>query len=130
VPNFDRHVFVCINERAGDHPRGCCKHKGGPAVRDKLKKELTRVGLRGKVRANKAGCLDQCEAGVTMVVYPEQVWYGGVSVDDVTEIVESHLVGGKYVTRLMLDEQPHLDGATSGPAIECEPFVKADVPKT
>ncbi len=126
VPSFDRHVFVCINERAAGHPRGCCKERGGPAVRDRLKKELTRVGLRGKVRANKAGCLDQCEQGVTMVVYPEQVWYGGVTVDDVTEIVESHLVGGKYVTRLMLDDQAHLGDATEGPAIEPTPIVKGD----
>lgn len=87
-------------------------------MRDKLKKELVRVGLRGKVRANKAGCLDQCEHGVTVVVYPEQVWYGGVTVDDVEEIVQSHLIRGEYVTRLMLEQQPHLAGSTSGPAIE------------
>lgn len=118
MPSFDRHVFVCVNERVAGHPRGCCKDKGGPAVRDKLNKELARVGLRGKVRANEAGCLDQCEQGITVVVYPEQVWYGGVTVDDITEIVESHLVGGKYVARLMMTEQPHLYAAPSGPAIE------------
>lgn len=95
-------------------------------MRDKLKKELVRVGLRGKVRANKAGCLDQCEHGVTVVVYPEQVWYGGVTVDDVSEIVESHLMGGQYVQRLMLEEQPHLDGATAGPSIEPTPIEKKD----
>jgi len=120
---------VCINERAPGHPRGCCKEKGGPAVRDKLKKELVRVGLRGKVRANKAGCLDQCEHGVTVVVYPEQVWYGGVTVDDVEEIVQSHLIRGEYVTRLMLEQQPHLAGSTSGPAIEPAPQEKKDAAK-
>ena len=127
MSKFTHHIFVCINERAEGHPRGCCKEKGGIAVRDKLKKELTRAGLHGLVRANKAGCLDQCEQGVTMVVYPEQVWYGGVTVDDVEEIVQSHLVGGNYVTRLMLDSQPHLDGATTGPPVAPKPLGKADV---
>lgn len=121
VPSFDRHVFVCINERTPNHPRGCCKERGGPAVRDKLKKELSRAGLAGKVRANNAGCLDQCEHGVTVVVYPEQVWYGGVTVDDVAEIVDSHLVRGEFVTRLMLPDQPHLGGANSGAPITPAP---------
>jgi (2Fe-2S) ferredoxin len=56
------------------------------------------------IRANNAGCLDQCEHGVTVVVYPEQTWYGHVTVDDVTEIVDKHLVGGEVVTRLLIPE--------------------------
>lgn len=107
MPFFERHVFVCTNERAADHPRGCCKAKGSVEVRDRLKAELTARGLSKAIRANAAGCLDQCERGVTVVVYPEQVWYGGVTVDDVTEIVEQHLIGGKPVTRLvMADPKP------------------------
>jgi (2Fe-2S) ferredoxin len=108
VPSFQRHVFVCINERAADHPRGCCKAKGGIDVRDALKAELTKRGLSKLVRANNAGCLDQCEMGVTVVVYPEQVWYGHVTVDDIAEIVEKHIIGGEVVTRLLLPDQPHL----------------------
>jgi len=118
MPNFERHVFVCINERAPGHPRGCCKHKDGQKVRDQLKRGITARGLEGQVRANNAGCLDQCEHGVTVVVYPEQVWYGGVSVDDVDELLDKHIIGGEFVTRLMLPDQPHLGGATSGPALE------------
>lgn len=106
MPHFDRHVFVCVNERAADHPRGCCKAKGGNEVRDALKKELTARGLGKTIRANNAGCLDQCEHGVTIVVYPEQVWYGGVTVDDVKEIVERHLIGGEPVARLVLTDPP------------------------
>jgi (2Fe-2S) ferredoxin len=106
VPKFQRHVFVCINERAADHPKGCCKARGGVEVRDALKAELTKRGLSKQIRANNAGCLDQCEHGVAVVVYPEQVWYGGVTVDDVTEIVEKHLVGGEPVTRLLMPEGP------------------------
>jgi len=104
VPKFLRHVFVCINERPADHPKGCCKAKGGVEVRDALKAELTKRGLSKTIRANNSGCLDQCEHGVAMVVYPEQVWYGGVTVDDVNEIVEKHLVGGEVVTRLLMPE--------------------------
>ena len=117
VPSFQRHVFVCINERPADHPKGCCKAKGGVEVRDKLKAELAARGLSKIVRANNAGCLDQCERGVTVVVYPEQVWYGGVTVDDVTEIVESHLVNGHIVARLLLPDQPQLAGKTQLPVL-------------
>jgi (2Fe-2S) ferredoxin len=108
MPSFQRHVFVCINERPADHPKGCCKAKGGVEVRDRLKQELSARGVSKVVRANNAGCLDQCEHGVTVVVYPEQVWYGGVTVDDIPELVEKHLVGGEVVERLMLPNQPHL----------------------
>jgi (2Fe-2S) ferredoxin len=108
VPSFQRHVFVCTNERPADDPRGCCKAKGGVEVRDKMKAELKARGISKLVRANNAGCLDQCERGVTVVVYPEQVWYGGVTVDDVTEIVDKHLVGGQIVDRLLIPNQPHL----------------------
>ena len=113
MPSFARHVFVCINERAPDHPRGCCKAKGGGEVRDALKKELKARGLDDRIRANNAGCLDQCETGITVVVYPEQVWYGHVTVADIPELVERHLLKGELVERLLLPEQPHLHGATT-----------------
>ena len=106
MPHFERHVFVCTNERAAGHPRGCCKAKGGVEVRDALKQALTARGLSKVIRANAAGCLDQCERGVTVVVYPEQVWYGGVTVADVAEIVERHLVGGEPVERLRMVDPP------------------------
>lgn len=106
MPSFERHVFVCVNERPPDSPKGSCKARGGVEVRDRLKKELAARGLNHVVRANNAGCLDQCEHGVTVVVYPEQVWYGGVTVDDVKEIVERHLIGGEPVARLVLTDPP------------------------
>jgi (2Fe-2S) ferredoxin len=113
MPTFQRHVFVCINERPADHPKGDCKSKGGAEVRDALKKALSARGIKSEVRANNAGCLDQCETGVTVVVYPEQVWYGHVTVADIDELVEKHIVGGEVVERLMLPDQPHLGGARS-----------------
>jgi (2Fe-2S) ferredoxin len=108
MPSFQRHVFVCINERPPENPKGCCLQKGGAEVRDRLKAELAARGLSKIIRANNAGCLDQCAHGVTLVVYPEQVWYGHVTVEDVPEIVDKHLIGGQVVTRLLLPDQPHL----------------------
>jgi (2Fe-2S) ferredoxin len=118
MPQLARHVFVCTNERAADHPRGSCKARGGSEVRDALKKELTARGLGKVIRANSAGCLDQCEHGVTVVVYPEQVWYGAVTVADLPELVERHLVGGQVVERLLLPAQPHVDPRRRLPVIQ------------
>jgi (2Fe-2S) ferredoxin len=97
---FRHHVFVCENRRDPGDPRGCCAAKGSEAIRAALKDELARRGLKKEVRANGAGCLDACAFGPSMVVYPEGVWYGGVTVEDVPEIVESHLVNGVPVERL------------------------------
>lgn len=102
MPPYERHVFVCINERDEADPKGCCSAKGSREVRDRLKEAVHRAGLKGKVRVNAAGCLDQCAHGVTVVVYPEAVWYGHVTIDDVDEIFQSHLVEGRPVDRLRL----------------------------
>lgn len=97
---FKHHVFVCENWRDPSDPRGCCGAKGSEAVRAALKNEIARRGLERSARANASGCLDACAHGPTVVVYPEGVWYGGVRVEDVAEIVESHLVNGVPVERL------------------------------
>jgi (2Fe-2S) ferredoxin len=69
-----------------------------------FKDKLAGLGLKTRVRANQSGCLDQCEHGPNIVVYPDAVWYGRVTLADVDEIVESHIVGGKPVERLMLPD--------------------------
>lgn len=104
MPLYERHVFVCTNTRADGHPRGCCSSKDSEAIRDAIKLAAAKAGLAHKVRINSAGCLDQCEHGPTVVVYPDAVWYGFVTKDDVAEIVESHLVNGRPVERLRLPE--------------------------
>jgi (2Fe-2S) ferredoxin len=124
MPTFQRHLFVCVNERPPGNPKGCCKEKGSEAVRDEFKKRLAELGLKGIVRANAAGCLDQCATGVTVVVYPEQVWYGHVTVADVPEIIERHVLGGQFVERLMLPDQPHLHGALAAPPLVGVPGLK------
>jgi (2Fe-2S) ferredoxin len=100
---YRHHVFVCENRRDADDPRGCCAAKGSEAIRQALKEEIARRGLKREVRANAAGCLDACAHGPTVVVYPEGIWYGGVRVEDVPEIVERHLVNGVPVERLRID---------------------------
>jgi (2Fe-2S) ferredoxin len=105
MARFQRHVFICTNERAGDDPKGCCKSKGGAELAEAFKKKLYERGYKRVVRPNKAGCLDQCALGCAVVVYPDGVWYGRVSVADVDEIIDSHIVGGKPVARLVIPDE-------------------------
>ena len=98
---YERHVFVCVNERAPD-ARVCCAASGARDIRARLKSLVKQKGLKPEVRINGAGCLDTCELGPAIVIYPENVWYGGVTLDDVDEIVDHHLIGGEIVERLVL----------------------------
>jgi (2Fe-2S) ferredoxin len=100
MAKFLRHLFVCTNEREPGDPRGSCTARGSAEVLEALKEKAHAAGLKRIVRVNRAGCLDQCARGVTVVVYPEAVWYGGVTPADVDEIVASHLVRGEPVRRL------------------------------
>jgi len=108
MPFFEKHVFICTNRRDPSNPKGSCAAKGSEAIREEFKKQIYERGLKGRMRANAAGCLDQCENGCTVVVYPEQVWYGHVKPEDVSEIIEEHLVKGNIVERLLMPNQPHL----------------------
>jgi (2Fe-2S) ferredoxin len=105
-PPFERHLFVCLNERPPGHARGDCTSKGSPDLLKKFKDALKARGLDETIRANKAGCLDSCEHGCSVVVYPEAVWYGAVTQADVDEIVEKHLIKGEPVKRLQLFTEP------------------------
>jgi (2Fe-2S) ferredoxin len=102
MPKFEHHIFVCGNQRPAGHPRGCCDPLGQARLQKLFKEKLAARGLKGRVRANQSGCLDQCEHGPTVVVYPEAVWYGRVTEADIDEIIDSHIVGGKPVERLVL----------------------------
>lgn len=104
APPFDKHVFICTNRRPDGHPKGCCASKGAEEVRSLFKEELHKRGVKGRIRANAAGCLDMCAQGVTVVVYPEGVWYGHVTKEDVVPIIEEHLLGGRPVERLILPQ--------------------------
>ena len=103
--NFEHHIFICTNTRPTGHPRGCCDPDALAELQLAFKKELAARGLKETVRANKAGCLEQCEHGPSVVIYPEAVWYGGVTIADVSEIVESHIVNSRPVDRLRLPDK-------------------------
>jgi (2Fe-2S) ferredoxin len=118
MSRFQRHVFVCMNERPAGHPKGCCLEKGSAEVRDVLKAELKRRGLAGIVRANNAGCLDACEHGVSMVIYPEGIWYGGVTAGDVPEIIDRTIVSGEVIQRLLMKDRRYAPDALQFPKIE------------
>jgi len=101
--HFKHHIFFCLNQR--DDGAACCTDKGAIAAFDYMKAQVKKLDLRGKgkVRVNRAGCFDRCGEGPLMVVYPEAVWYTFVDHEDVDEIIESHLINGKVVERLLVD---------------------------
>ena len=105
MKRFDKHIFVCENKRPEGHPKGCCADKNSLQVRALFKKRLKELGLSTSVRANAAGCLDACEYGVTVLVYPEQIWYGGVTLDDVEEIIQQHILNNQPVERLKITDK-------------------------
>jgi len=102
MPKFEHHVFVCINERDKSASRPSCAHEHGKKLKGVLKDAVKEAGLKHRVRINESGCLDQCEHGAVMVVYPEAVWYGFVHPRDAEEIVQEHLLNGRPVERLRL----------------------------
>ncbi len=91
---FERHVFVCVSGKT-------CPDQGGVELHRALKTAAVARCGKVHVRVNKSGCVAQCGYGPMVVVYPENVWYAGVSLDDVDEIVEEHLVRGRPVERLL-----------------------------
>jgi (2Fe-2S) ferredoxin len=102
---FERHVFVCQNVRPEGAPRPSCTKDGKSELFAQLQMFAKTAGLAATVRVNKSGCLDQCEHGPTVVVYPDAVWYGHVQAEDAEEIVNEHLVAGRPLARLRLADE-------------------------
>lgn len=103
-PFYAAHIFVCTNRRQEGHPRGCCAASGSEKLRDFMKARAKELKVPA-IRVNSAGCLDRCEFGPAMVVYPEGVWYRPRTPEDVEEILQVHVIGGGRVPRLMLTER-------------------------
>jgi (2Fe-2S) ferredoxin len=100
---YSRHVFFCCNKREpGDRP--CCEDKGASEMRDYAKRRVKELDLAGEggLRINQAGCLDRCEEGPCLVVYPDAVWYTYLDRSDIDEIIEEHLQNGRIVERLRM----------------------------
>jgi (2Fe-2S) ferredoxin len=98
---FDAHIFVCCNRRPDGHPRGSCAARGSEALRDYMKARVKEAKIP-HARVNMAGCLDRCEQGPCIVIYPAGVWYRIESRDDVDAVIEQHLLGGRRAEALRL----------------------------
>ena len=99
---FIKHVFICTNQRAPGEKQSCGEAHGLELVK-LFKKLIKEKGLNVNIRAQKTGCLDACEFGPALVVYPEGIFYGGLAISDVQEIVEEHLENNRPVERLIID---------------------------
>jgi (2Fe-2S) ferredoxin len=100
--HFQYHVFFCLNQR--EDGASCCMDKGAGAAFDHMKARVKKLGLNGpdKVRINRAGCFDRCGEGPLLVVYPQAIWYTFVDNEDIDEIIDSHLINGNVVERLVI----------------------------
>ena len=104
---YDKHIFICTNQRAEGAIRRSCGEAHGMEIVDAFKKKLKEKELPIKVRAQKAGCLDICDFGQTVVVYPEGVFYVGVELKDVDEIIDEHIINNRPVQRLVLSKDKY-----------------------
>jgi (2Fe-2S) ferredoxin len=101
---FEFHAFVCTNRRPDGHPKGSCAEKGSERLRDYMKARARVLGIE-QVRVNAAGCLDRCEFGPCVVVYPHGDWYRVENEGDVDEVLAAYVEGGAPATRLKLPER-------------------------
>ncbi len=106
MSHFKYHVFFCTNSRESGEQ--CCEQCNASEIRAYAKAKIKSLGLsgEGKVRINTAGCLDRCEFGPVLVVYPEEIWYRYLDRKDIDEIIEHHLTNGRVVERLLLSNSP------------------------
>jgi (2Fe-2S) ferredoxin len=99
---YKKHVFICENVRDEADARGSCSQKGSPALREKFKATIAERGLKGLCRINKAGCLGTCNQGISMVIYPDGIWYGKILEADIDEIIEKSLLNDQIIDRLLM----------------------------
>lgn len=102
MTHYTKHVFLCVNQKAAG--KVCCANTGGELFFDYLKTKLLELGLHGpgKIRVSKSACLGRCSLGPCIVIYPEGVWYTYANTADIDEIIDSHLVAGGIVNRLLI----------------------------
>jgi (2Fe-2S) ferredoxin len=97
---FEKHIFICANQKA--EGKACCGETRGMELVEKFREVLAEKGLKGKVRAQRSGCLDACSKGPALVVYPDGTYYGGVTPADVERIINQHIIEGNVVEELEL----------------------------
>ena len=99
---FERHVFFCTNKRPEGHPKGCCASKNSTVLRAYMKKKTKELVSDKKIRINASGCLDHCEFGPTLVVYPDNVWYSCKTQEDVDQVINEHLINDRIAENLQI----------------------------
>lgn len=104
MPAFTHHILICGNTRAPGHRRGCCDLDGRQTLREAFKRELKKANAGPLVRANHTGCLDHCEHGPTVVIYPQGIWYGRVRIEDVPRIVARTILQGEVLNDLQIPD--------------------------
>ena len=104
MPPFKKHIFICENLRPADSSKGCCASKGGAQIKKVMKQKLAQKGLNKIYRTNSAGCLDACEHGVAMVIYPQAIWYGHVEESDIDEIIDKSILRDDVIRRLQINK--------------------------
>ena len=100
---YTKHIFICNNQRPEGAERVCCGEHHGSELLKEFKKLMKEKGFTISMRAQKTGCMDICEFGPNVVVYPDGVFYGKVQISDVAEIVSEHLENNRIVERLRID---------------------------
>ena len=106
MSHFAKHVFFCTNQR--EPGKACCNNFNAEEMRDYVKGKVKEMGIssaENRIRINSAGCMDRCDSGPVLVVYPDAVWYNYVDKSDLDEIIEEHLKYGRVVQRLRIDPQ-------------------------
>jgi (2Fe-2S) ferredoxin len=98
----EKYIFVCLNQRPAGHPKGSCLDRGAAGVFEALREEQGRR-LMKDVKVVATGCMEGCLVGPCLLVVPDNVWYGGVTEDDVAVLFDQHFVGGKPVEMLRLE---------------------------
>jgi (2Fe-2S) ferredoxin len=106
---FEKHIFICTNQRAPGEKKSCGESCGLDLVKE-FKRQLKEKQLSGRVRAQRAGCLDACEYGPSLVIYPEGVFYGGVTKEDIAEIIGEHVINNRPVDRLVIEFEKSTNG--------------------
>ena len=102
---YKKHIFICVNERPENSPKGSCAQCGGSDIRMRFIELINHHGLKGVVRANKSGCLDACEFGVAVVVYPDEIWYTNVTLSDVDDIFNATIINDEPLERLVANKK-------------------------
>jgi len=100
---YQHHVFFCLNVR--EDGSNCCTDHGATQAFEYMKAQVKKLNMngKGKVRVNRAGCLDRCAQGPMMVIYPQAVWYTFIDQTDIDEIIQRHLKQGEVVERLRVE---------------------------